>query len=154
MDIDDFLQYLQRESDRKALSLVHHRLMDNGYKMQAKHKNLGFDIKYSTKSRKPIVAAHYKKNKDSDFELHVRPLHVAQYARRFAELSEHVRNCCLQGRDCVKCGYCGKAYEYEYEGVNYLKCQFICFNFCFTDIEEQDVDSILRVLDMELEQIH
>jgi hypothetical protein len=155
-NIDNFLKKLRRESDKIVLSAIHERLMNNGYKIQAKHKGVGgagFDIKYSIKSKKPIVEAFYKKNKSSDFELHVRPLHVFQYAHRFSELSEHIKNSCIQGRDCIKCGYCDKAYEYEYEGIKYVKCQFICYNFCFTDIEDQDVDSILRVLDMELERI-
>jgi len=151
--IDDFLKKLERESEKRALDIIHERLMRIGYKIQAKHKGLGFDIKYSIKSRKPIATASYRKNKESGFELHIRPLHVAQYANRFSELSEHIRNCCIQGKDCTRCGYCDKAYEYEYEGISYVKCQFICFNFCFTDIEDSDIDSILQVLDMELEHV-
>ena len=152
-DVRDFAQKLARKGDRDALLAVHERLTNAGYKLQAKGKGDGFDIKYSIKSRKPIAAVLYQKNKGSAFELHVRPQHVSQYADRFAEMTEHIRNCCIQGKDCTKCGYCDKAYVYEYEGVTYTKCQFICYNFCFTDIEEQDVSSILRVLDMELENI-
>ena len=152
-EIDDFARKLPRENDRKALAAVHERLTREGYKIQAKHNGAGFDIKYSIKSRKPIVAILYKKNKDADFEIHVRPLHVARYANRFCELSEHIRNCCINGRECGRCGYCDKAYVFEYEGITYVKCQFICANFCFTDIDEGDADSILRILDMELEEI-
>jgi len=71
----------------------------------------------------------------------------------FSELTEHIRNCCIGGKDCTKCGYCDKAYEYEYENIKYCKCQFICFNFRFENIDELDIDSIIRVLDMELEEI-
>jgi hypothetical protein len=38
--------------------------------------------------------------------------------------------------------------------MNFVKCQFICYNFCFVNIENQDVNSIVNILDMELEQIH
>jgi len=154
--IDEFVQKLERGNDKKALLAIHERLMQYDYKMQAKHTgagNLGFDIKYSIKSRKPIAQVLYRKNKDADFEIHVRPLHVAQYAHRFSELSEHIRNCCIGGKDCTQCGYCDKAYEYECAGVKYCKCQFICFNFRLENIGEHDIDSIVRVLDMELEQI-
>ena len=150
-NIDDFAQKLKRQIDQKVLLAVHDKLIQKEYKIQAKHQGAGFDIKYSIKSRKPIVAMCGRK--DGAFEIHLRPLHVASYANRFSELSEHIRNCCLQGKDCFRCGYCDKAYEYEYNGTAYVKCQFICFNFCFTEIEDCDVDSILQVLDMELEQI-
>jgi hypothetical protein len=136
------------------LTEVHRKLIDSGYKILAKHKGIGFDIKYNIKNRNPIVAVLYRKNKDSGFEMHIRPLHVAQYAGHFSELSEHIKNCCTQGRDCINCGYCDNAYEYEYEGIFYKKCQFICYNFCFTEIEEQDINSILQVLDMELQHIN
>lgn len=69
-------------------------------------------------------------------------------------MSENIRNCCIKGKDCTKCGYCDKAYEYEFDGMNFVKCQFICYNFCFVNIENQDVNSIVNILDMELEQIH
>jgi hypothetical protein len=149
----DFLQKLERESDKMALTAIHERLMRGGYKIQAKHKGAGFDIKYSIKSRKPIVQILYKKDKYSGFEIHLRPLHIEHYSNRLSELSEHIRNCCIQGKDCGKCGYCDKAYVYEYEGITYVKCQFICFNFRFINIDICDIDSVIRVLDMELEQI-
>ena len=156
-NLNSFTQKLACDNDIKALTAIHERLMQYGYKMQTKHigaAKSGFDIKYSIKSRKPIVQALYKKNKDAGFEIHMRPLNVTRYADRFFELTEHIRNCCINGKDCTKCGYCDKAYEYEYEGVRYNKCQFICFNFRFTNIDELDVDSIIRVLDMELSHIH
>ena len=149
--MNEFLAMLERESDKQVLSALHERLTGLGYKAMTKPSGQGFDIKYSVKSRKPLVAIAYKKG--TGFEVHIRPLHVASYAHRLSELSEHIRECCLGGRDCARCGYCDKAYAYEYEGKAYFKCQFICFNFRFTDIQEGDVESILKVLDMELEQI-
>ncbi len=147
---DGLLSILKYENDKTAFMAVHDRLISSGYKMQAKQNKSGFDVKYSIKSRKPIVQMLYGKNKNSGFEIHMRLLHVAQYSKRFSELSAHIRDCCLQGGDCRNCGYCDKAYVFEFEGITYTKCQFICANFCFTGIDVDDVDSIIRVLDMEL----
>ena len=154
--LDSFTQKIESDTDKKALIAVHERLMQHGYKMHGKQtgaQQSGFDIKYSIKSRKPIVQVLYKKNKDAGYEIHMRPLHVAQYASHFSELTEHIRDCCVSGKDCTQCGYCDKAYKYEVEGVKYCKCQFICYNFRFENIEEADVDSILQILEMELEHI-
>jgi len=98
--MEEFTHMLKRKSERDALSAV------QGYKLQAKHSGEGFDLKCNIKSRKPLVAIRYKKNKNAGFELHIRPLHVARYAYRFSELSERIRDCCINGRDCTKCGYC------------------------------------------------
>jgi hypothetical protein len=155
--LGEFTQKLTRICDKEALTAVHDRLIQYGYKVQSKHAGAGkcgFDIKYSIKSRKPLVQILYKRNKNADFEIHMRPLHVAQYASRFSELSEYVRGACLGGRDCGDCGYCTKAYEYEHGGAKYRKCQFICFNFAFTDFDESDIDSIMLLLNMELERLH
>ena len=148
--LSEYTEKLTQPTDREALLALHEKLMDCGYKMQSKHRGAGFGLKYSIKSRKPLLAVEYKKNKNSGFEIHLRPLHVAQYAHRLGELSEHIRDCCLGGRDCGRCGYCDKAYVFEYAGAVYTKCQFICYNFCFTELQPGDGASILRVLEMEL----
>jgi len=89
-NISGFLQKLEHDNDKKALSAIHERLLQYGYKMQAKHiaaGKLGFDIKYNIKSRKPIVQILYRKNKDTGFEIHMRPLHVSRYANRFFRIN-------------------------------------------------------------------
>jgi hypothetical protein len=61
ININDFAQKLNRKSEQKALLCVHERLTNIGYKLTAKHKGMGFDIKYNIKSQKPIVQILYKK---------------------------------------------------------------------------------------------
>ena len=75
--IYEFAEKLNQKSDKNVLIAVHKKLIKSGYKIQAKYKGLGFDIKYSIKSRKPIVEIFNKKNRNSNFEMHIRPFYVA-----------------------------------------------------------------------------
>ena len=147
-DLDDVLRNILLETDKRLVTIIDQKLTSIGFKRQVINTGL-WTVKYFYKNeRKETVVFHVER--DDSFSMNIRPLHVAEYSNRFNALSEHVRYACLHGRDCCHCGYCNHFYTFQYEDKSYEKCQIICCNFCFYDIEEQDIDSILYLLDLEL----
>lgn len=68
------------------------------------------------------------------------------------ELSENIRSRIVNGGECrYCCTKCeGKRYTFTYQGKEYVKCQFICSNFRFEDINERDIASLMDIIHSEI----
>ena len=68
------------------------------------------------------------------------------------ELSENIRNQILNAADCghhsVKCD---KQYAFTYRKNKHEKCHFLCNNFCFQNMNEQDVYTLMEIIKNEIE---
>ncbi len=68
------------------------------------------------------------------------------------EFSTNVRNAFINGYDC-KAPYCsndGCEYVFTYQGKEYRKCHMLCFNFTFTSIDEDDIESLMTIIRNEI----
>jgi len=72
--------------------------------------------------------------------------------------SQNIKNQIINAGNC---GYCsskceGKKYVFTYQGDEYIKCHFLCNNFSFQNINENDVVSIMDIINNEIayKQIH
>ena len=69
------------------------------------------------------------------------------------EFTENIRSTIINGNDCCYCSEKCKrnCSVFTYNGINYVKCQFICSNFRFHDIEESDISDLLYIVNGEIE---
>ena len=85
--------------------------------------------------------------------LQMRIANPSSFARLDAYIA-HIRDQILNAGDCRHCSpKCeGKQYVFWYQGKAYEKCQFLCSNFRFREIQDSDVADILAILDGEFAQ--
>ena len=71
---------------------------------------------------------------------------------RLQDLNENIRNQIINAADCGGCSTkCeGKKYVFAYQGKEYTKCRFICNNFCFQNIEKDDISDLMSTITNEI----
>jgi hypothetical protein len=57
--------------------------------------------------------------------------------------------------NAANCGYCssrceGKKYVFTYQSKEYIKCRFICNNFSFQNIENNDIKDLMNIVNNEI----
>ena len=57
--------------------------------------------------------------------------------------------------DAADCGYCsskceGKKYIFTYQGKEYTKCRFLCNNFSFQNIKNNDINDLMDIINNEI----
>jgi hypothetical protein len=72
--------------------------------------------------------------------------------KKIGEYSENIRNSFLNARDCeMHSDECGiRAYTFQYQGKVYRKCHMICDVFGFRNLTEQDIPSIMDIVQGEI----
>ena len=71
---------------------------------------------------------------------------------RLNELSENIRKQILNATDCSYCSSkceC-KKYIFTYQGNEYTKCRFICNNFYFQNISNNDINDLMDIINNEI----
>ena len=71
---------------------------------------------------------------------------------RLDRLSPNIRERILSAADCRNCSAdcAGGKYEFSYNGVDYVKCRVFSVNFLFQDFADEDIESMLRLVDCEI----
>ncbi|MDR0883337.1 MAG: hypothetical protein LBN05_01820 [Oscillospiraceae bacterium] len=92
----------------------------------------------------------YGKSAAPGLHLQIRITNMTTFEKLDA-LTPHIRNQILGGRDCCfcLCGCKGSDYVFAYQGQNYVKCKNIGCNFRLKDIGEDDVESVMMIVDWE-----
>ena len=67
--------------------------------------------------------------------------------------SENIKNQILNSADCGYCSSkCGsKKYTFTYQGNDYIKCHFLCNNFIFEKLENDDMKDLIGIITSEIE---
>jgi len=70
---------------------------------------------------------------------------------RLNEFTDNIRGQILDANDCRYCSAkcAGKQYAFDYQGHKYVKCHYICSNFRFNGINENNVADIMLIIDNE-----
>lgn len=72
------------------------------------------------------------------------------------EYSENIRNQILNGHPCKRCTPDGGEffghgeYVFNYKGVEYRKCQMLCTNFKLGNLTDEDIDSLMDIINREI----
>ena len=71
---------------------------------------------------------------------------------RLDDFSESIRNQILSAGGCgYCCSRCGdKKYVFTYREREYIKCHFICSNFTFQNIDEDNIDELVHIINNEI----
>lgn len=65
--------------------------------------------------------------------------------------SENIRNQILHAQyDCKDCGCSEKAYVFQHAGHQYRKCHMLCGNFRLCVKSDEDVDSVMDIINREI----
>jgi hypothetical protein len=73
------------------------------------------------------------------------------------EYSENIRNNILNGYPCQRCTPDGGEfmghgeYVFTYKGIEYRKCQMLCGNFKLSNLTDDDIDSLMDIINREIE---
>jgi len=66
--------------------------------------------------------------------------------------SEDIKNQILNAANCGHCSSkCNKQYVFTYQKNKYVKCHFLCNNFCFQNMNKNDIDSLMEIISNEIE---
>jgi hypothetical protein len=84
--------------------------------------------------------------------LRIRIVNQKIFFDKLSEYTENIRNQILNAKDCInynkdECE--GKVYIFNYNGLEYMKCKHIIYNFCFTNINKYDFANIMEILNRE-----
>ena len=103
------------------------------------------------KSRETAIINPVGKN-FGPFEVQVR-VEDPQTLQQLELLSDRVRRCILEAKDCMapRCCNCGKEYRFTHQGVAYRKCHMLCDNFTLRDLQPEDRDAALLLIQREIE---
>lgn len=71
---------------------------------------------------------------------------------KLGDLSENVRRQILNSANCGYCSAkCGdKKYSFTYQEREYIKCHFICNNFTFQNMHNNDIQNLMYIIDNEI----
>lgn len=68
-----------------------------------------------------------------------------------SDLSDNVRGCIINGRNCKAphCCNCGNEYRFEYNDKQYRKCHMLCDNFMLCNLSQADKASVFALIENE-----
>ncbi len=103
------------------------------------------------KSRETAIVNPVGKN-FGPFEVQVR-VENPQTLQQLDLLSDRIRKGILGAKDCKApyCCNCGSAYRFTHQGVAYRKCHMLCDNFTLRGLQPEDRESLLLLMQSEIE---
>ena len=72
---------------------------------------------------------------------------------KLKEFNDNIRNQILNANDCRYCSTkCeGKRYTFSFDGKDHVKCQMLCSNFRFENINKNDINNIMDIINGEID---
>lgn len=146
--IDFIYNSLTSDFSKKMLDILHEKFLNNNFQYKIKHK-----IRYGLKNKKEFL--FFIVNKSGGVDLKIRLNHLEKYQHLIDECSEKVKNSIIKSKDCTHCNYCGVCTTQiviKYQDTTYTKCNphWWWVNFVFNDVDENDFDSIMKLVNAEL----
>lgn len=155
---EELSEALSSPIDKKILLSILQKFTDNGltYKIRTKWKPEN-DISpddyrvfcYIKKSKEALIINTSAYNTNT-FLLQVRILDRSTFDR-LDDYTENIRNQIVNAPyNCKNCGCSDKAYIFTYKNHTYRKCHMICGNFSLCNFAQEDVDSIMDIINREI----
>ncbi len=99
---------------------------------------------YIKKSKETLII-NTKGYRWGDFDIQMRITNPAAL-EMLDEYPQNIRDHILNADNCRKCWNCGKEYVFTYRGAEYRKCCMLCNNFTFHQFNDEDRETILRMI--------
>ena len=112
---------------------------------------------YVKKSRETLIInkkTYVDRLADNGFSVQIRITSPKSFETLNA-LSDNVRGCIVNGRDCKSphCCNCGHEYRFVYGDKPYRKCHMLCDNFMLHHLSPSDKDSVLSLIENEIAEL-
>lgn len=148
-DLNDMLRICGNEVSRKLIQEITGMAEQRAYTISVEAFPFEGKIKiFNKKPKMELVCLHIQRNFNMVTQL--RMVHIGEYSKRIGPLSERVEHQLLHYGDCVPCGGCKTgSIDFTYQGKEYHKCSVICGGFTFRDLGEQDIPSVIHLIEME-----
>lgn len=150
-DLNDILRICGNGINRSAVLEIYNKLMEENYIAKVEYHG-GFFGKlrfYKSKSKKEFLTVYIERN--FDFKIDIRLSKIDSYANKIESLSASIQQQLVLGRDCINCGVCKDGSTcFTYKGNAYRKCSVICCGFSLSKLKEEDIPSVLQLLDLEI----
>ncbi|GHU83481.1 hypothetical protein AGMMS50284_7110 [Clostridia bacterium] len=158
--LDNILQNIAGQSDRDLAERIICRFRETSLPIKVKCHEYGTPWEwyrlsfFNTEKIEVVIISTktgYGKSAAPGLHLQIRITNRGMFDR-LGELSPHIRNQILGGRDCCfcLCGCKGSNYVFGYQEQDYIKCKNIGSNFRLKDIGEDDIESVMKIVDWEV----
>ena len=154
--LETFLSTLCMESDKEIVRQIVKRFVDCGLPVKTKQYDQPcmegtFRILcYIKKSAEAVIINNKGMGRDG-MSIQVR----IDDRSTFDKIDSFSQNIKSQILGAGNCGYCSskcddKKYVFSHQGSEYVKCHFICNNFSFQNIKDNDVSGIIDIINNEI----
>ena len=142
----------ERELTRKIIECY----VENGFTVKVKQYNQPCMkgtyriLCFIKKSAEAVIINNKGMGRDGvSFQIRIDEIGIFE---RLNELSENIKKQILNATDCSYCSSkCeGKKYIFTYQGNEYTKCRFICNNFYFQNISNNDINDFMDIINNEI----
>ena len=152
LSIDEICDFIPNISDHELTRSILEMFnkYDLTYKVRTAYKAHPDDEEhlriycYIKKSKEMLIinSKHYK---CGDFGIQMRITNPT-LLKKVNEYPQNIREQIIQSIPCVNCLNCGKEYVFTYRGAEYRKCCMLCNNFTFHQFNDEDRETILRMI--------
>jgi hypothetical protein len=139
------------ETEKKIYEDIHNKLIKLGYICKSGR------YYYKGKGKEKVIIGF---GDDRGFTIRMRLPKLSNYLINLDILSERVRECILNGKNCCfnYCCFaknknletCGQEYTFEFQNKTYLKCKLVYENFKFYGLNEEDIPSLEKLINNEV----
>jgi len=154
--LETFLSTIDEENEKEIVRQIVKHFVDCGLSVKAKQYDQPcmegtFRILcFIKKSAEAVIINNKGMGRDGmSIQVRIDDRSILDNIDRF---SQNIRNQILNAGNC---GYCSskcesKKYVFTYKENEYIKCHFLCNNFCFQNIDKNDIGSIMDIIDNEI----
>lgn len=157
MTIEQCGEAVENEFERELLTDILKLFVGNGFTYLVSATNPDRIYCYIKKSRETLIInkkTYADRLADGGFSIQLRITSQRSF-ERLGDLSDNVRSCILNGRDCKSphCCNCGHEYRFEYDDRQYRKCHMLCDNFMLYKLSQTDRDSVFSLIENEITEL-
>ena len=150
ISIADMCQNIDDESGKTITAEIVKLFQENGLTCKIKDNGSRYRIFcYLKKSRESVILGTRDNRKEFLVQLRITDRSVLG---RLDELPGNIRNCMLNGPNCKESCFrkCETVYVFNYHDKEYHKCQALICNFIFKDLQNEDIASLLGLIQNEI----
>ena len=146
---DDMLRTWPNKTDKQAAKAIYDKLAGLNYFVKIEYNIFFGKARFApSKSKKELV--YLDSDRDSVLRIKLRLQNIARYADNLGQLPPNILRQTLSGSNCHECGGCKNGVAFSYDGKNYKKCYVICAGFVYSGLDEQDIESLIKLINWEL----
>ena len=154
--LETILATFQTDNEKELARQIVKRFWDSGLPVKVKQYHQACMsgtyriLCFIKKSAEAVIINNRGMGRDGvSFQVRIDDRSALEQLERFGE---NVKSQILNAGDC---GYCSakcedKKYVFAYRGKEYVKCHFLCNNFTFENVENDDIKDLVEIVTNEI----